>query len=579
MAPRRGGALTPPEEMYGAQKMKVLTKMPRSDQAMETMKRIADQVKPLCVKYMWTVRSFEEFFPDNNGLLGMNVNWGQKIFVRLRSGHDDFMLYERVLATMLHELTHMEHGNHSADFYRFLDALTDECDALIRKGIRGSNMPWQGEGKSLGGSSGSSTAADPKAAAAAAAAAAEKRARAAGIMMGSGGQRLGGHSSSSCGGSCSSSSAQPTPETLRKLRLSAAQRRLADNQTCVATQDGASCEYSQHQHDSSSDNEDNDVSDSYSTSAAAAGGSGSSSSSSSVLTQSQMVGDNSEPGSWACDRCTLINEAAATRCSVCGADHSNSSSANADSGSSSSDDESNTTTSSTAAAAGSNSKSQSITGIASKARHPLNNSRNTNIRSSSSNSSSAKAVVKTAAASAAGTIVKASALRPDMPAQAARWRCDQCSFINSAFSERCTALGCRGEQQTTPLLPLPTATAAAMRGSSNGTPTKQQQQQQQQLLNSPLCATAAELTQWSCTVCTLVNRPLALVCECCDAIRDVSSSTNNSSSSSGVDTSSSASSSVQHQQQQQQQQLGKRRLNDAEGGDKQGEVVDMTDFD
>jgi DNA-dependent metalloprotease WSS1 len=562
--------------MYGAQKMKVLTKMPRSDQAMDTMKRIADQVKPLCVKYKWTVRSFEEFFPDNNGLLGMNVNWGQKIFVRLRSGHDDFMLYERVLATMLHELTHMEHGNHSADFYRFLDALTDECDALIRKGIRGSNMPWQGEGKSLGGSNGAITAADPKAAAAAAA---ERRARAAGIMMGSGGQRLGGHGSI-CGGSCSSGTAKPTPETLRKLRLSAAQRRLADNQTCVATQDGASCEYSsQHQYDSSSDNDDDADAMSDNTSTAAAGDS-SSNSNSSVLTQSQMVGDDSEPGSWACDRCTLINEAAATRCSVCGADYGNSST-NADSGSNSDDDDSNTTTtSSSTAAAASSSKSKSK----STTRHPLSNSRNTNSTSSGS-SSSAKAVVKAAAASAS-TTVKASALRPDMPAQAARWRCDQCSFINSAFSERCTALGCRGEQQqqTTPILSTATTTAAVgmtnSSSSSGATPTKQQQQQQ--FFDSPLCATAAELTQWSCVVCTLVNRPLALVCECCDAIRDVSSTTNNSSGSagSGAGTGSSASSSVQ-QQQQQQSALSreKRKLTDAEGADKQGEVVDMTGFD
>jgi DNA-dependent metalloprotease WSS1 len=575
MAPRRGGALALPEEMYGAQKMKVLTKMPRSDQAMDAMKRIADQVKPLCIKYKWTVRSFEEFFPDNNGLLGMNVNWGQKIFVRLRSGHDDFMLYERVLATMLHELTHMEHGNHSADFYRFLDALTDECDALIRKGIRGSNMPWQGEGKSLGGGS-TAVAADPNSAAAAAAA--EKRARAAGIMSG-GGQRLGGHSS--CGGSCGSSSA-PTPETLRKLRLSAAQRRLADNQTCVATQDGASCEFSQGLHH---DSDDDDASNSNSSStggAAAAGGCASS-----VLTQSQMVGDDSEPGSWACDRCTLINEAAATRCSVCGANHcSSSSSTNADSSSSDSD-AGNTTTSSAAAAAAaasskSKSKSKSTATTVSKARHRLSSSSNTNSSSSSSSSSSAKAAVKAASAGAAA--VKASALRPDMPAQAARWRCDQCSFINSAFSERCTALGCRGEQQGTPVL-VPHATAAtsssAAASSSSTTPTKQQQQQ---LFDSPLCATAAELTQWSCTVCTLMNRPLALVCECCNAIRDISSNDNSSSSSSGVIAGSSSANSNTGQQQPQQQSeqgaplTGKRKLNDTEGGNK-GDFVDMTDSD
>ncbi|CAN0501572.1 unnamed protein product, partial [Ectocarpus sp. 8 AP-2014] len=52
---------------------------------------------------------------------------------------------------MLHELVHNQIGPHSAKFYRMLDQLNDECDKLIREGITGRNMPFAGDGKSLGG--------------------------------------------------------------------------------------------------------------------------------------------------------------------------------------------------------------------------------------------------------------------------------------------------------------------------------------------------------------------------------------------------------------------------------------------
>jgi hypothetical protein len=39
------------------------------------------------VKYKWRVGRLVEFFPNNPGLLGMNVNAGEKILVRLRPHH------------------------------------------------------------------------------------------------------------------------------------------------------------------------------------------------------------------------------------------------------------------------------------------------------------------------------------------------------------------------------------------------------------------------------------------------------------------------------------------------------------
>ncbi|CAN0427630.1 unnamed protein product, partial [Ectocarpus sp. 13 AM-2016] len=36
---------------------------------------------------------------------------------------------------MLHELVHNQIGPHSANFYRMLDQLNDECDKLIQEGV------------------------------------------------------------------------------------------------------------------------------------------------------------------------------------------------------------------------------------------------------------------------------------------------------------------------------------------------------------------------------------------------------------------------------------------------------------
>lgn len=45
-------------------------------------------------------------FPDNPGLLGLNVNGGQKILLRLRPHHapDTFLEFDDVIGTMLHEV-------------------------------------------------------------------------------------------------------------------------------------------------------------------------------------------------------------------------------------------------------------------------------------------------------------------------------------------------------------------------------------------------------------------------------------------------------------------------------------------
>lgn len=58
------------------------------------------------------------------------------------------------MGTMLHELTHIEHGPHDSRFYAALDALSDEYTTLqlrqAQRGLNGYNRGFVGTGQTLG---------------------------------------------------------------------------------------------------------------------------------------------------------------------------------------------------------------------------------------------------------------------------------------------------------------------------------------------------------------------------------------------------------------------------------------------
>jgi len=113
--------------------------LPRSDEALTFLQRVASRVKPIMRKHGWRLPVLAEFFPDSPNLLGLNVNMGEKILVRLRHGraHDQFLPEEDVIHTMLHELTHNVHGPHDQNFYNFLSRLEEEYYELKRSGYAG----------------------------------------------------------------------------------------------------------------------------------------------------------------------------------------------------------------------------------------------------------------------------------------------------------------------------------------------------------------------------------------------------------------------------------------------------------
>ncbi|KAI1772085.1 WLM-domain-containing protein [Hypoxylon cercidicola] len=161
-----------------------LTNLPRQNEALHTLKKVASLVKPIMRARRWKVGQLTEFYPDQRNLLGLNVNHGQRICLRLRYPGDrnQFLPIEQVVDTMLHELSHNVHGPHDAKFHALWNQLREEHEALVMKGYTGEGFLTAG--RRLGGT-GRLPAEEARRVARAAA---EKRRK---LAAGSG-QRLGG---------------------------------------------------------------------------------------------------------------------------------------------------------------------------------------------------------------------------------------------------------------------------------------------------------------------------------------------------------------------------------------------------
>ncbi|KAJ9151842.1 Zinc metallopeptidase [Pleurostoma richardsiae] len=128
-----------------------LRDFPREKDALQTLRKVASLVKPIMRARGWVVRELAEFYPDQHNLLGLNVNKGQRILLRLRYPGDrnQFLPIEQVTDTMLHELSHIVHGPHDGKFHALWNQLRDEHEGLIRKGYTGEG--FLSEGHRLGG--------------------------------------------------------------------------------------------------------------------------------------------------------------------------------------------------------------------------------------------------------------------------------------------------------------------------------------------------------------------------------------------------------------------------------------------
>lgn len=101
------------------------------DYALDILHDLARAVGPLMHHYKFKVGMLCEMYPKNPQLLGLNVNHGQKILIRLRPPYSENSFYPMsdLVGTLLHELAHNVHGPHDAKFYALLDELRAKYEA------------------------------------------------------------------------------------------------------------------------------------------------------------------------------------------------------------------------------------------------------------------------------------------------------------------------------------------------------------------------------------------------------------------------------------------------------------------
>lgn len=105
--------------------MSTLPNMPSPAMAIHLLHRAAAEAAFLLPQRGWTVGHLSEFYPPTANLLGINVNRGAAIRVRLRSptAPSSFLDYDSVLSTLLHEFAHIAVGPHDVRFYTVLGEL------------------------------------------------------------------------------------------------------------------------------------------------------------------------------------------------------------------------------------------------------------------------------------------------------------------------------------------------------------------------------------------------------------------------------------------------------------------------
>lgn len=113
-------------------KIASLKKFPDKDYANSILHDVAKVVAPIMHENNFKVGLLCEMYPKGGNLLGLNINGGSKIMLRLRyhSNSRLFLPMGDIIGTMLHELTHNVYGPHDQRFYNFLDKLKDRFEQI-----------------------------------------------------------------------------------------------------------------------------------------------------------------------------------------------------------------------------------------------------------------------------------------------------------------------------------------------------------------------------------------------------------------------------------------------------------------
>ncbi|KAG2732776.1 hypothetical protein G9P44_003766 [Scheffersomyces stipitis] len=114
-----------PSPVSNIAKIGSLNRYADKEYANDLLHQVARLVAPIIHENNFKVGTLCEMFPKDANLLGLNVNRGQKILIRLRYHSNDRQFYPMgdIIGTFLHELTHNLYSAHDDKFYKFLDGL------------------------------------------------------------------------------------------------------------------------------------------------------------------------------------------------------------------------------------------------------------------------------------------------------------------------------------------------------------------------------------------------------------------------------------------------------------------------
>ncbi|KAH6854224.1 WLM domain-containing protein [Chaetomium sp. MPI-CAGE-AT-0009] len=115
-----------------------LRNLPRQDEALWYLRTIASLVRPIMRAHGWKIQVLSEMYPEEDTLLGRNVN-REQILVRLREPWNptEFLPLDQMANIMLHELSHMQYWDHDNNFYNLWEQLRLDFNQMLMRGFTG----------------------------------------------------------------------------------------------------------------------------------------------------------------------------------------------------------------------------------------------------------------------------------------------------------------------------------------------------------------------------------------------------------------------------------------------------------
>lgn len=120
---------------YTFHRIEPLQHLPDPSTALEVLTRLANDpaIRHIMQLHRFSVGILTELAPhEQPGLLGLNVNAGQAIKLRIRTdAYDGFRLYAETRRVLCHELTHNVHGDHDNNVRELLSLGPVSYDRLL----------------------------------------------------------------------------------------------------------------------------------------------------------------------------------------------------------------------------------------------------------------------------------------------------------------------------------------------------------------------------------------------------------------------------------------------------------------